>query len=88
VPVVAVDCPVGPSNVLNGGGAGLLVKPGDRDALIEAMNRILTDPELCSRLRAKGFDRARDFEVSIAAQAFERLFLSLASHGRKNGYHY
>lgn len=44
VPVVGTDH--GGTSVLLGGGAGLLVPPGDPDALAAALHRILTDDDL------------------------------------------
>lgn len=49
VPVVATDCPSGPSELLQGGRVGPLVAPGDVEGMAAAMARVLTaapDPEL------------------------------------------
>ncbi|MDO9454929.1 glycosyltransferase family 4 protein [Nocardioides sp.] len=54
VPVVATDHGGSPE-VLDG--AGLLVPPGDPDALAAAVTRLLDDPELRHRLSVRGLER-------------------------------
>ncbi len=54
VPVVAVDCPCGPAEVLAAGEYGLLVPQGDTDALAVAMTRVLCDEGVRTRLIAVG----------------------------------
>ena len=43
--VIATDCPTGPRDLL-GDGAGLLVAPGDADAMADAIERFVVDPAL------------------------------------------
>ena len=70
VPVVSTDCPTGPAEVLNGGGAGLLVPVGDHLALAEAILRVLGDAELRGRLVEHGTERARGHEPELVAHAY------------------
>lgn len=51
LPAVATRCPYGPEEVVADGETGLLVPPGDPDALAEAVAGLLGDPE---RRRAVG----------------------------------
>nr|MEC9417224.1 glycosyltransferase family 4 protein [Pseudomonadota bacterium] len=44
--VVSVDCPWGPSEIVQDGTTGLLVPMGSKEALATAITRVLTDPEL------------------------------------------
>lgn len=54
---------------------GLLVPPGDVDALAEAVRRILTDPTLSGRLGRAAHDRAtKDFTVAAMADRYERIY--------------
>jgi glycosyltransferase involved in cell wall biosynthesis len=70
VPVISTDCPTGPAEALNGGGAGLLVPVGDHLALAEAILRVLGDGELRGRLVERGTERARGHEPELVAHAY------------------
>jgi len=50
------------------GEAGLLLPPADLRAWVEALQRLLTTPELRAELRAQGLARARRFTWEAAAQ--------------------
>jgi glycosyltransferase involved in cell wall biosynthesis len=49
-PVLSADCPTGPRDLLDDGNAGLLVPPGDVEAMADAMQSLLTDGPLRKRL--------------------------------------
>lgn len=76
-PVVSTDCPSGPSEILEGGKYGILVKPEDPQALAEGIETVLCDEAKrehlakLSRLRSETFD-----ERKIAAK-WEALFEEL-----------
>lgn len=50
------------------GEAALLVPPGDAGALAEALDRVLTDPDLAARLRRAGPARAASFTWAASAE--------------------
>jgi glycosyltransferase involved in cell wall biosynthesis len=76
-PIVSTDCPSGPSEILEGGKYGILVKPEDPQALAEGIETVLCDEAKrehlakLSRLRSETFD-----ERKIAAK-WEALFEEL-----------
>jgi glycosyltransferase involved in cell wall biosynthesis len=59
-------------------GAALLVDPGDRDALRDALLRVLTDKSLRSELRARGPERARTYTWGRSAALMTQLFAEAA----------
>lgn len=56
------------------GQTGLLVPPGDADALARAMTRILREPETARSFGAAGRDRARMFTVSVVIDRIEQMY--------------
>ncbi|MGY1624749.1 glycosyltransferase [Geodermatophilus sp. SYSU D00965] len=60
LPVVA-SAVGGIPEVVRDGGSGLLVPPGDVDALAAALDRVVADPRLRTRLAAGARARARDY---------------------------
>jgi glycosyltransferase involved in cell wall biosynthesis len=64
-PVIAADATALPEVV---GDAGLLVAPGDRDAWVAAMLRLLDDDDLRAQLIAAGHVRARAFTSAESAR--------------------
>ncbi len=72
VEAMACGCPVITSNASAcpevAADASLIVPPDDVDGLTSAMTRILREPGLVERLRARGIVRARDFSWQRSAQ--------------------
>jgi glycosyltransferase involved in cell wall biosynthesis len=81
-PVVCTDCPYGPAEIIRDGTSGLLVPPGDPEAMARALARVLEEPALRGRLRAGGLRRARDFTAEIAAERYGALFEEVAAERR------
>lgn len=69
-PVVATDCPSGPSEILEGGNLAPLVPVDDADALAEAMERVWGNPPDTDRLRASARER---YSVDRSAATFIEL---------------
>jgi glycosyltransferase involved in cell wall biosynthesis len=65
-PVVATDVG-GVGSALDRGRAGLLVPPGDADALVRAIVRLIDDGELRRQLVARGLELAS--HVTLEAEA-------------------
>jgi alpha-1,3-rhamnosyl/mannosyltransferase len=77
VPVIASDCSCLPEVV---GGAGLFVPPRSVDALSDAMEKVLTQPELAESLSAHGKSRAGAYHWSKCAAESLEFFKELAGH--------
>lgn len=63
-PVVSTDCPHGPREILEDGKWGILVPPGDTEALAGAMLKVLSGGGVDASARAK------DFTVEAAADKY------------------
>ena len=59
-------------------GAVLLIDPGDREALREAIVRLIRDPQLRDDLRARGLERAKHFRWERSAQLMTELLAEAA----------
>jgi glycosyltransferase involved in cell wall biosynthesis len=73
-PVVSTDCPIGPTEILEGGRYGPLVPVGDADALAEALHGILEKPPARELLMG----RAADFSVERSLDSFLALLARLS----------
>lgn len=69
-PVLAMDAPYGPREVLAGGRYGLLVPADDVSALVAGMRRLIDEPKLRQRLRQRGCQRAQHFHPARRALAW------------------
>jgi glycosyltransferase involved in cell wall biosynthesis len=72
-PVVAAGIG-GLRDVVVPGQTGLLVAPGDAEALRAALARLIADPGLRSRLGAAAAERAESFGAAAVVPAFERAY--------------
>lgn len=81
VPVVAAAAG-GPAEVVTDGVDGLLVPPGDPDALAAAIGRLLEDPDLRESLAGAGVRTAQRFRPERIAAEVEAVYRSvLERHG-------
>jgi glycosyltransferase involved in cell wall biosynthesis len=64
------------------GDAGLLVDPLDVEALASALDRLLTDPELSSRLIRRGIARSKTFTWERTARAHSCIYRDVATQRR------
>ncbi|WP_224003298.1 glycosyltransferase [Aureimonas sp. SA4125] len=72
-PVVAFDCPWGPSEILRASGGYPLVPPGDTDALAEALVRVDRDPELRRRMADAGPAIAAGYTPAVVFAKWDAL---------------
>lgn len=88
VPVVATDCPHGPGEIIAHGEDGLLVPldgGGTVDAYADALNRVVSDRELRTRLGAGALRKADTYAPASVARRYEDLFEQLARSRRSGG---
>ena len=72
-PVVASDLP-GYRNVARPNREGLLVPPGDAEALAVALKRVLGEPELAASLVEAGTARAAELSMDVLAERYVDLY--------------
>lgn len=64
----------GLAEIVSDGETGLLVPPGDGEALSNALKRLLANPDLRERMGAAGPSRARQFQASAVVPRIERVY--------------
>lgn len=57
LPVIATDC-LGPARLIQNGDNGLLVPPNDPRAIADAINRLMSSPQLAKKLAKSGHESA------------------------------
>ena len=80
-PIVASDLP-SMREILRDGTSALLVPPGDAAALADAIDRVLTDPDLSARLARAAFDEVPAYSWARRAERLEALFAEVMAAGR------
>jgi glycosyltransferase involved in cell wall biosynthesis len=82
-PIVATDVG-GVSDAVRHDENGLLVPPGDPDALARAISSLLSDPDRRREMGLRGLQRARaEFGARIVVGSLERLYETLLSTSRR-----
>lgn len=77
LPVVASDIP-GYREVVRDGVEGLLVPPGDPEALAEGVGKVLDDPDAARRLGGAGRERAARYSWDVVAADLEAVYAEVA----------
>ena len=72
-PVIATNCPSGPTEVLDGGHYGALVPPNDPEALAAAMQQLMDDADLRASLIESAYERVKEFDVRHVTRQWESL---------------
>ncbi|MFF4833028.1 stealth conserved region 3 domain-containing protein [Streptomyces sp. NPDC001315] len=79
VPVVSYDSPNGPREVVIDGQTGVLVPPGDTDALASALMFLIQDGELRQRMGAAALASVNRFAPAVVTAHWERIFHELVA---------
>jgi len=79
---VIASRPGGPTEIVDPGVNGLLVDAGDRHGLTAALDTLIGDPDLRSRLAVAARQRAESFDITESARAVARFLdtLGVPSH--------
>lgn len=78
LPVVATRTE-GPSETVEDGVSGLLVAPGDAEAMAAALERLIADPALARRLAREAVCRAARFDIRRMRDGYHALYCELAA---------
>ena len=73
VPIVSMDCPAGPNEILQGGNAGLLTPKGDEEAFQSALAKLLQSPGLRSEYAQRGRERGKFYSADRVIPLWEAL---------------
>jgi glycosyltransferase involved in cell wall biosynthesis len=74
LPAVSFDCDTGPRDIIRNGLDGLLVAPGDVDALRLALDRMMGDNVLRLRFAERSVEARERFSIERVAGLWEALF--------------
>lgn len=77
LPVIATRCPHGPSEILEEGNSGLLCEP-EPHSIASAMEQILCEPGLRTRLEHQARYRSQHFDPRMVLPSFDRYFTEIA----------
>lgn len=77
LPAVSFDCDTGPRDIIRHEVDGLLVSPGNVDALAEALARLMADDTLQQRYAAQAIGVQERFSMEQIAGMWEKLFKEL-----------
>lgn len=77
LPCIAFDCPNGPADIIKNGEDGILVKNGDIEALIQAMEYFICNPDIREKMGKMARQNVQRYKREIIMQKWISLFESL-----------
>lgn len=83
LPVVAYDCPTGPSDIVSDAVDGYVVPDGRTRLLAEALTRLIDDDDRRRRFGAAALEKVEHYRMDAIAGRWEDLFADLAA--RRDG---
>lgn len=75
--IIATDCPHGPSEIVEHGKNGILVKLGDVDGITNAIIKLFADQSMLASIAENGYNRAFDFTPEKISSQYEKALLSV-----------
>lgn len=82
LPVVAYDCPTGPSELIEDGVNGLLVPQDDEEALARQLLRLAQDHELRARLGGAARESLARFDEATVMEQWEQIYAAAVTRRR------
>ncbi|MFF5928994.1 stealth conserved region 3 domain-containing protein [Streptomyces hydrogenans] len=79
VPIVSYDCPNGPREIVLDGESGILVPPGDIDALARRLSLLMSDRGLRHRMGATAHSSITRFAPDAVTAQWESIFRELVA---------
>ena len=71
--VISSDCPVGPREILENGKSGILFPVGDKEKLVEEIQKVLTDEKIVENYKNEAKRRVKDFSKENIEQKIIKL---------------
>lgn len=78
VPVVAVDCPYGPRDIIKHGENGLLVQMHSETLLAEALCLLLQNKQLRDSMSQKSLTKVLNFSIDSMVGSYQKIFEAVA----------
>lgn len=85
LPVVSTDCPTGPSEMIESGVNGILVRRNDEDGLIAAVRSVLLDAQLAARLGQAAAEMGARFAPEAILDQWEAYLGAVIGHSYRRG---
>ena len=82
LPAIATECPGASADILGQGTYGKLVPPDDVPALTDALETMMTMPELRATYAARAREALRDYEIAKVSDRWLTLFQSITAAPR------
>lgn len=77
LPVVAYDCPTGPSHIIDDGVNGYLVPMNEEQQMVERICNLIEDRELRESMGHRAREKAKDYQIEPIVDRWMQLFRGL-----------
>ena len=77
LPLISFNVPTGPDEIIIDRENGFLIPSDDTHRMVESIECLMDDTELCIEMGEKGFSRSNQFLTAVIAKQWEMLFCKL-----------